>query len=74
MLKAHTPGPYAFILKASRSVPRRLQNERRKTIGIRIPDHPVPLALADALGEPFMSSTLLLPGDDFPADRPLRDS
>lgn len=70
MLKAHTPGPYAFILKASRSVPRRLQNERRKTIGIRIPDHPVPLALAHELGEPFMSSTLLLPGDDFPLTDP----
>ncbi len=52
MLKAHTPGPYTFILQASRSVPRRLQNERRKTIGIRVPDHPVPQALIAELGEP----------------------
>jgi tRNA threonylcarbamoyl adenosine modification protein (Sua5/YciO/YrdC/YwlC family) len=65
-LKAHTPGPYTFILQASRDVPRRLQNERRKTIGIRIPDHPVPQAILDALGEPLMSSTLLLPGDELP--------
>lgn len=70
MLKAHTPGPYAFILQASRSVPRRLQNERRKTIGIRVPDHPVPLALAEELGEPFMSSTLILPGEEFPMTDP----
>lgn len=69
-LKAHTPGPYTFILQASRSVPRRLQNERRKTIGIRVPDHPVPLALLDELGEPLMSSTLLLPGDEFPMTDP----
>ncbi len=70
MLKAHTPGPYTFILKASRSVPRRLQHERRKTIGIRVPDHPVPLALLAELGEPFMSSTLLLPGDELPMTDP----
>ena len=65
-LKAHTPGPCTFILQATRDVPRRLQNEKRKTIGIRIPDHPVPLALLEELGEPIMSSTLLLPGDDLP--------
>jgi tRNA threonylcarbamoyl adenosine modification protein (Sua5/YciO/YrdC/YwlC family) len=65
-LKAHTPGPYTFILRATRDVPRRLQNEKRKTIGIRIPDHPVPQALLAELGEPFMSSTLILPGDELP--------
>ncbi|MGI9292202.1 MAG: L-threonylcarbamoyladenylate synthase [Gammaproteobacteria bacterium] len=65
-LKAHTPGPYTFILSATRDVPRRLQNPRSKTIGIRIPDHPVPQAILDELGEPMMSSTLLLPGDELP--------
>jgi tRNA threonylcarbamoyl adenosine modification protein (Sua5/YciO/YrdC/YwlC family) len=65
-LKAHTPGPYTFILRATRDVPRRLQHEKRKTIGIRVPDHPVPQALLAELGEPLMSSTLLLPGDDLP--------
>ena len=65
-LKAHTPGPYTFILQATRDVPRRLQNKRSKTIGIRVPDHPVPQAILDELGEPLMSSTLLLPGDDLP--------
>lgn len=66
LLKAHTPGPYTFILQATREVPRRLQNPRRRTIGIRIPDHPVPQALLAVLGEPLMSSTLILPGDDLP--------
>ncbi len=70
MLKAHTPGPYTFILKASRSVPRRLQHEKRKTIGIRVPDHPVPQALLEEMGEPFMSSSLILPGDDLPMTDP----
>ena len=66
LLRAHTPGPYTFILKATREVPRRLQNPKRQTIGIRVPDHPVPLALLAALGEPMMSSTLLLPGREVP--------
>ena len=65
-LKAHTPGPYTFILRATRDVPRRLQNPRSKTIGIRVPDHPVPQAMLAELGEPIMSSTLLLPGDELP--------
>ena len=65
-LKSHTPGPYTFILRATRDVPRRLQNPRSKTIGIRVPDHPIPQAMLDELGEPLMSSTLLLPGDDLP--------
>jgi tRNA threonylcarbamoyl adenosine modification protein (Sua5/YciO/YrdC/YwlC family) len=65
-LRAHTPGPYTFILVATRDVPRRLQHDKRKTIGIRIPDHPVAQALLDELNEPIMSSTLILPGDEFP--------
>lgn len=66
LLKALTPGPYTFILQASREVPRRLQNPRRKTIGLRVPRHPITQALLESLGEPLMSSTLLLPGDDLP--------
>jgi tRNA threonylcarbamoyl adenosine modification protein (Sua5/YciO/YrdC/YwlC family) len=66
LLKAHTPGAYTFILLATRETPKRLQHERRRTIGIRIPDHPVPLALLTELNEPLLSSTLLLPGDDLP--------
>jgi len=66
LLKAYTPGPYTFILEASRETPKRLQNPKRRTIGIRVPDHPVPLLMLAELGEPIMSSTLLLPGDDLP--------
>src|ERR1044071_5413990 len=66
MLKAATPGPYTFLLPATRETPRRLQHEKRRTIGIRVPDHPVPLALLAELGEPLMSSTLMLPGDEQP--------
>jgi tRNA threonylcarbamoyl adenosine modification protein (Sua5/YciO/YrdC/YwlC family) len=66
LLKACTPGAYTFLLPATRETPRRLQHEKRRTIGIRVPDHPVPLALLAELGEPLMSSTLMLPGDEFP--------
>ncbi|MFV1972970.1 MAG: L-threonylcarbamoyladenylate synthase [Thiohalobacterales bacterium] len=66
LLKSLTPGPYTFILRATHEVPRRLQNPKRKTIGIRIPDHPVVQALLDELHEPLMSSTLILPGKDMP--------
>ena len=66
LLKSLTPGAYTFILKATHEVPRRLQNPKRKTIGIRIPDHPVSQALLDGLGEPRMSSTLILPGQEHP--------
>jgi len=66
LLKSLTPGPYTFILKATHEVPRRLQNPKRKTIGIRVPDHPVSQALLDQLGEPLMSSTLILPGRELP--------
>jgi tRNA threonylcarbamoyl adenosine modification protein (Sua5/YciO/YrdC/YwlC family) len=66
LIKARTPGPYTFLLPATTETPRRLQHERRRTIGIRIPDHPVPLLLLAELGEPLMSSTLMLPGDALP--------
>jgi tRNA threonylcarbamoyl adenosine modification protein (Sua5/YciO/YrdC/YwlC family) len=70
LLRAHTPGPYTFILPATREVPRRLQNPGRRTIGIRVPDHPVPLAILGASGVPIMSSTLLLPDDIQPMGKP----
>jgi tRNA threonylcarbamoyl adenosine modification protein (Sua5/YciO/YrdC/YwlC family) len=66
LLKAATPGPYTFLLEATRETPRRLQHPQRKTIGIRVPDHPVPQLLLKELGEPIMSSTLLLPGEELP--------
>jgi tRNA threonylcarbamoyl adenosine modification protein (Sua5/YciO/YrdC/YwlC family) len=66
LLRAHTPGPYTFLLKASRETPRRLKHERRGTIGLRVPDHPVTALLLSELGEPVMSSTLLLPGENLP--------
>lgn len=66
LIKSATPGPFTFLLPASRETPRRLQHEKRRTIGVRIPDHPVPPLLIEALGEPIMSSTLLLPGDELP--------
>jgi len=64
LLRNYTPGPYTFILRASREVPRRMQVAKRKTIGLRIPDHPVALSLLEELGEPLMSSTLILPGEE----------
>lgn len=70
LLKAHTPGPYTFILKATREVPRRLQPLNRKTIGIRVPDHTIALALLEALGEPLMSVTLILPEQTMPLIEP----
>jgi tRNA threonylcarbamoyl adenosine modification protein (Sua5/YciO/YrdC/YwlC family) len=66
LLRAHTPGPYTFLLKASRETPRRLKHERRGTIGLRVPDHPISQMLLTELGEPVMSSTLLLPGEKLP--------
>ena len=65
-IKAVTPGPYTFILPATKEVPRRLAHARRRTVGVRIPDHPFVRALLQALGEPLLSSTLLLPDDDDP--------
>lgn len=66
LIKSLTPGPYTFILPATRSVPKRLQNPKRRTIGLRVPDHAIVQAILNTLGEPIMSSTLSLPGDDFP--------
>jgi tRNA threonylcarbamoyl adenosine modification protein (Sua5/YciO/YrdC/YwlC family) len=66
ILRACLPGPYTFLLRATRDTPRRLQHERRRTIGVRIPDHPVPRLLLAELGEPLMSSTLLLPAEELP--------
>jgi tRNA threonylcarbamoyl adenosine modification protein (Sua5/YciO/YrdC/YwlC family) len=66
LIKSLTPGPYTFILQATREVPKRLQYPRRKTIGIRVPDNAIVQAILGALGEPIMSSTLTLPGDDTP--------
>jgi tRNA threonylcarbamoyl adenosine modification protein (Sua5/YciO/YrdC/YwlC family) len=66
LLKNNTPGSYTFILDATREVPRRLQHPKRSTVGLRIPDHPVALALLEELGEPILSSTLILPEEDQP--------
>jgi tRNA threonylcarbamoyl adenosine modification protein (Sua5/YciO/YrdC/YwlC family) len=66
LLKASTPGPYTFILPATREVPRRLMHPKKKTVGVRIPDHTVTQALPDELGEPLLSTTLLMPGDPEP--------
>lgn len=70
ILRAHTPGPYTFILPATREVPRRLQHPRRKTIGLRVPDHAIAQALLAELREPLMSSTLILPGEVLPLNDP----
>jgi len=66
LMKSLTPGPYTFILEATREVPKRLQNPKRRTIGLRVPDNPIVHAMLAALGEPIMSSTLMLPGDQLP--------
>ncbi len=70
LLKHCTPGPYTFLLGATREVPRRLVNAKRKVVGIRIPDNPIALALLHELGEPIMSTTLTLPGEDLPMIEP----
>jgi tRNA threonylcarbamoyl adenosine modification protein (Sua5/YciO/YrdC/YwlC family) len=69
LLKSATPGPFTFILPATRETPKRLQHPKRRTIGVRVPEHRVPHLLLAELGEPLLSSTLLLPGDE----RPLTD-
>ncbi len=66
ILKACTPGAYTFLLPATKETPRMLQHPKRRTIGIRVPDHPVPRMLLEELGEPLMSSTLLVPGEELP--------
>lgn len=76
LLKNHTPGAYTFILEATAEVPRRLLHPKRKTIGLRVPDNPIALALLQELGEPLMSSSLLMPGEEYPMTDPydIRDS
>ncbi len=66
LLRAHTPGAYTFILSATREVPKRLLHPKRKQIGIRIPDNHISLQILESLGEPLMTSTLILPGEDVP--------
>lgn len=70
-LRAFTPGPYTFLLEATREVPKRLQNPKRRTIGIRVPDNAIVRMLLAELGEPIMSSTLMLPGDPTPMTDPV---
>jgi tRNA threonylcarbamoyl adenosine modification protein (Sua5/YciO/YrdC/YwlC family) len=71
LIKSLTPGPYTFVLPATREVPKRLQNSKRRTIGLRVPDHPLVHAMLESLGEPIMSSTLSLPGDKMPLTDPV---
>ena len=66
IINAHTPGPYTFILPATREVPKRLMHPKRRTIGLRVPDNIIVQTLLAELGEPIMSSTLILPGEDMP--------
>ncbi len=70
LMKAQTPGPYTFILEATHEVQRRLQNPKRKTIGLRVPNHAIPHAILEALGEPIMSTTLIMPDKDLPESEP----
>ena len=71
LLKTATPGSYTFILRATREVPRRLLHARRRTIGVRVPSHPVARALLEELDEPILSATLLLPGETTPLSEPI---
>jgi tRNA threonylcarbamoyl adenosine modification protein (Sua5/YciO/YrdC/YwlC family) len=76
LLKNHTPGPYTFIMPATAEVPRRLMHPKRKTIGMRVPDNAIALALIEELGEPLMSCSLIMPGDSQPLTDPydIRDT
>jgi len=70
LLKSHTPGPYTFILNATREVPRMLLHPKRRTLGLRVPEHPIAQALLEELGEPLMSVSLILPGETLPMSDP----
>jgi tRNA threonylcarbamoyl adenosine modification protein (Sua5/YciO/YrdC/YwlC family) len=70
LLKAHTPGSFTFILDGTREVPRRLMHPKRKTIGIRVPDNAITQALLAELGEPLMTTSLIMPGEDTPMSDP----
>ncbi|NHB95615.1 L-threonylcarbamoyladenylate synthase [Photorhabdus stackebrandtii] len=76
LIKNNTPGNYTFILRATKEVPRRLMNDKRKTIGLRVPSNPIALALLAQVGEPLMSTSLILPGNDFAESDPeeIKDS
>ncbi len=76
LIKNHTPGAYTFIFEATADVPRRLLHPKRKTIGLRVPDNPIALALLEELGEPLMTSSLLMPDEEFPMTDPydIRDT
>ncbi len=70
LLKSATPGPYTFILEATKEVPRRLSHPSRKTIGLRVPEHAIAQALLEELGQPLLGTTLMLPGADMPLNDP----
>jgi tRNA threonylcarbamoyl adenosine modification protein (Sua5/YciO/YrdC/YwlC family) len=70
LIKRAVPGPYTFILEATKEVPRRVHHPQRKTIGLRVPDHPITLALLEALGQPLLATTLILPGQTEPLNDP----
>ncbi len=70
LLKQHTPGPYTFILQATKEVPNRLQHPKRKTVGFRVPQNVIAQAILETLGSPLMSVSLILPGDDYPLADP----
>lgn len=70
LMKSLTPGPFTFILRATHEVPRRLQNPKRKTIGVRVPDHPITRAILEQLQTPIMSSTLIMPNKEMPETDP----
>ncbi|TMO65425.1 L-threonylcarbamoyladenylate synthase [Pseudoalteromonas aurantia] len=70
LIKNNTPGPYTFIFKGTKEVPKRLLNDKKKTIGIRVTDHPITSALLTELGEPLMSCSLILPGEQFTESDP----
>ena len=70
ILKSHTPGAYTFILKASKEVPKKLLHPKKKTIGLRVPDNAIAIALLKELGEPMLSSSLILPNEDVPLTDP----
>lgn len=70
LLRQYTPGPYTFILNATKELPRRVAHEKRKTIGIRVTEHPVARSLLETLGEPLISCTLQFPDEDQPVDEP----
>jgi tRNA threonylcarbamoyl adenosine modification protein (Sua5/YciO/YrdC/YwlC family) len=70
LLKAHTPGQYTFVLRATKEVPRRCVHPRQKTIGLRVPTHRIPLAILAGLGEPMLTTTLILPPETLPLSDP----